>query len=168
MAPRSTILALLVIFAMPGAAVAGLLDLHSRSAGTNVDQIGKDVDELASLAKAHIDSVGLGTAMRDFQDNPWHREANGLHLWGVTVTGTHWFDAGHPEFVGLQVAEMSDIQGRYWAKMAVESATGEGPELFELLFPHPKSGKASRGFHQCFMLDDDQRVLCAGAFQDIE
>lgn len=165
---RLAFVVLAIIFASPTPAISGLLDLHGRSAGTDIERIAEDVRELAALAEAHIDEVGLGKAVRDFQEEPWIREANGLHLWGVTVGGTHWFDAGHPEFVGLQVSEMSDIEGRYWAKMVIDSATGTGPKLFEILFPHPRSGKAARGFHQCFMLDDGQRALCAGAFQDIE
>lgn len=152
----------------PAFALSSQFDLQSRSAGTDIDLIGQDVNELAALARNHIDEVGLGTAVRDFQDDPWKHEANGLHLWGVTVTGTHWFDAGHSEFAGLQVNEMSGIQGRHWAKMAIDSATGDGPKRFEILFPHPKSGKAARGFHECFMLDDGQRTLCAGAYQDIQ
>lgn len=157
-----------LMLALPTMAVSGVLDVYARSSGTDLERIARDVEELAVLAEAHIDNVGLGHAVRDFQEDPWIRKANGLHLWGVTTTGTHWFDAGHPEFVGLQVNEMSDIQGRFWAKMAIDSATGEGPKRFEILFPHPRSGKAARGLHQCFMLNDGQRVLCAGAFQDIE
>ncbi|MEM7042056.1 MAG: hypothetical protein AAF543_04515 [Pseudomonadota bacterium] len=165
---RIVSLACLLILAAPAVAFSGVFDIYGRSAGTDVEQIGRDVSELAALAEAHIDNVGLGNAVRDFQKDPWIREANGLHLWGVTITGTHWFDAGHPEFVGLQVNEMSDIEGRHWAKMAIDSATGDGPKRFEILFPHPRSGKAARGFHECFMLSDGQRALCAGAFQDIE
>ncbi|MEL6962259.1 MAG: hypothetical protein AAFO01_05840 [Pseudomonadota bacterium] len=161
-------LALLLMLSAPTAALSGVLDIYGRSAGTDVEKIGRDVSELAALAEEHINNVGLGTAVRDFRQDPWIREANGLHLWGVTVSGTHWFDAGHPEFVGLQVNEMSDIEGRHWAKMAIDSATGDGPKRFEILFPHPRSGKAARGFHECFMLTDGQRSLCAGAYQDID
>lgn len=164
---RIALVAAFLALAEPSAAFAGVLDIFGRDSGADLEGIGRDVSDLAVLAEAHIDNVGLGNAVRDFQERPWIREANGLHLWGVTVTGTHWFDAGHPEFVGLQVNEMSDIQGRHWAKMAIDSATGEGPKIFEILFPHPKSGKAARGLHQCFMLADEQRVLCAGAYQDI-
>lgn len=165
---RVASIALLFCMAMPSLAFSGVLDIYGRSAGIDLKKIARDVDELARLAEAHIKNVGLGNAIRDFQDDPWIREANGLHLWGVTVTGTHWFDAGHPEFVGLQVSEMSDIQGRHWAKMAIDSANGDGRKLFEILFPHPRSGNAARGLHQCFMLADGQRALCAGAFQDVE
>ena len=159
--------AFLLMLAAPAAAISGVLDVYTQSGGADREKIGRDVGELATLAKAHIDNVGLGTAMRDFQKGPWVREANGLHLWGVTVSGTHWFDAGHPEFVGLQVNEMSDIEGRYWARMAIDSATGEGERRFELLFPHPRSGKAARNIIQCFMLEDGERVLCASGFEDI-
>lgn len=165
---RIAYIALLLALTAPTVALSGVLDIYARSAGTDLNKIGQDVDELVALAEGHISDVGLGNALKDFQEEPWIREANGLHLWGVTVSGTHWFDAGHPEFVGLQVNEMSDIQGRHWARMAVDSAVGDGPKRFEILFPHPRSGKAARGLHQCFMLADNQRVLCAGAFQDIE
>lgn len=165
---RTAYVALLLLLTAPTAAISGALDIYARSSGTDLNKIGQDVSELAALAEMHIENVGLGNAIGDFQKAPWIREANGLHLWGVTVTGTHWFDAGHPEFVGLKVNEMSDIRGRYWAKMVIDSATGTGPKVFEILFPHPRSGKAARGLHQCFMLADGQRALCAGAFQDID
>ena len=164
---RYIVLAALVgAMILSGTGFAGVLDVYARSAGKDLTKIGRDVGELAALAESHIANVGLGKAIRDFQEDPWVREANGLHLWGVTVSGTHWFDAGHPEFVGLKVDEMSDIEGRFWAKMAIHSATGEGPSRFEILFPHPKSGKAARNIIQCFMLDDGERALCASAFED--
>jgi hypothetical protein len=167
MSQRFTFLALTIALFAPTAAFSGVLDIYGRSAGDNLVQVGQDVHELAAAAEAHIDNVGLGAAIRDFQEDPWVREANGLHVWGVTVKGVSWFDAGHPELVGLQVNDMSDIEGRHWAEMAIDSATGAGPKTFEILYPHPRSGKAARGLHQCFMLKDGQRVLCAGAFQDI-
>lgn len=164
----TTLIVAALLTASSTQAFSSVLDIYKRSAGTDIEKIGQDVRDLSTLAAAHIDEVGLGVAIRDFQTKPWIREANGLHLWGVTVDGVHWFDAGHPEFVGLQVSEMSDILGRRWASTIIASATGTGPKRFEILFPHPQSGKAARGFHECFMLEDGQRALCAGAFQDIE
>jgi hypothetical protein len=165
---RFPIFCLLILLAMTTGAMSGVLDIYGRSAGRDLAMIERDVHELATAAEAHIENVGLGNAIMDFQKDPWVRSANGLHIWGVTVKGMSWFDVGHPELVGLQVTDMSDIEGRHWARMAADSATGAGPRVFEILYPHPRSGKAARGLHQCFMLADEQRVLCAGAFQDIE
>jgi hypothetical protein len=163
---RTGFVALFLSLASSAVAYAGVLDIYERSAGKDIEKITQDVSEFAVLAEAHIDNVGLGNAIRDFQKDPWIRDANALHLWGVTMTGTHWFDAGHPEFVGLQVSEMSDIEGKLWAEMAVASATGEGPKSFQILFPHPRTGKAARNVIQCFLLEDGERVLCASAFED--
>jgi hypothetical protein len=148
-------------------AAAGVMDVFSRSAGTDLVRVEEDVVELATMARTHIDEVGLADAVEDFRAQPWVRDANGLHLWGVTVTGMSWFDAGHPDLVGLDVSGMSDIQGRPFQALAVSSADGTGDAIFEILYPHPKSGKAARGLHHCFMLEDGQRVLCAGAFEEV-
>ncbi|MGH1478101.1 MAG: hypothetical protein ACRBM6_05120 [Geminicoccales bacterium] len=82
-------MALFLSIAAPTAAFSGVLDLYERSAGTDLKRISHDVGELAALAESHIANVGRGTATRNFQEVPSIREANGLHLWGVTVSGTH-------------------------------------------------------------------------------
>jgi hypothetical protein len=147
-------------------AMASILELQSRSAGADLERIRADVDELVSLSRQHIEAVGLDVALRDFMRAPWARSANGLHLWGVTVDGISWFDAGHPDLVGLSVAGMADLEGRIWQALALASANGTGAVFFELLYPHPTTGQAARGLHRCFLLKDRQRVLCGGAFQD--
>lgn len=140
--------------------------IHARSAGADLDAVRRDVGELAALAEKHIGDKGLRQALKDFGTAPWVRDANGLHLWGVTVSGVSWFDTGHPELVGIDVSNITDIEGRFWAKLAVRSALGTGDKVFLLLFPHPKTGKSAVGFHSCFALEDGERVLCAGAFED--
>ncbi len=165
---RMVFTALALCLTAPVTASSGVLDVYGRSSGTDLEMIGRDVNELATLAEAHIENVGLGNAIRDFRKDPWMRPANALHLWGVTVDGMHWFDAGHPEFVGLEVIEMGDIEGRHWARMAIDAASGTGPRMFEILFPHPSSGRAARNLNQCFMLEDGRRLLCASAFEDVE
>ena len=77
-----------------------------------------------------------------------------------------WFDAGHPDVVGLRVSGMTDLEGRDWSRLAIESAQGSGERVFMLVYPHPQTMTAARSFHQCFLLADHQRVLCAGAFGD--
>ncbi|MEZ5930945.1 MAG: hypothetical protein R3F54_03170 [Alphaproteobacteria bacterium] len=141
---RCVILALMIVLATPMAAMSSVLDIYNRFAGEDLARVRQDVHELAAAAEADIDNVGLGNAIVDFQKEPWRRKANGLHIWGVKVDGMSWFDAGHPELVGLQVGEMRDIEGRHWADMAIQSTTGTGPRTFEILYPHPRSGKAAR------------------------
>ncbi len=153
-------------FAWSGPAAASILELHARIAGSDVARIQADVNELATLSENHIRAVGLHAALRDFMAPPWSRRSNGLHLWCITINGTSWFDAGHPDLVGLEVAGMADLEGRIWPDLALASAKGSGPAMFELLYPHPGSGQAARSFHRCFMLEDGLRLLCAGAFQD--
>ncbi|WP_417770088.1 hypothetical protein [Stappia sp.] len=140
--------------------------IHARSAGADLEALRRDVEELAVVAEKHIDDKGLRQALDDFRSAPWVREANGLHLWGVTVSGVSWFDTGHPELIGIDVSNITDIEGRFWAKLAVQSALGTGDKVFLLLFPHPHTGKSAVGFHSCFALEDGERVLCAGAFED--
>jgi hypothetical protein len=156
--------ALLLCGAAPAA--AGVTNLFERCAGSDLGRVRSDVEELAGLARQHIAAVGLRQAMQDFAGAPWKRHANGLHLWGVTRSGMSWFDAGHPDLVGLDVSGMTDIEGRNWWQLAIDSAQATGAVTFKLLFPHPESGRAAAGFHTCFLLDDQQRVLCAGAFAD--
>ncbi|WP_428696797.1 hypothetical protein [Stappia sp.] len=154
--------------AVPGARAdtGGIETVHARSAGPDLDAVRRDVGDLAVLAQKHIGEAGLRQALKDFSGAPWVRDANGLHLWGVTVSGVSWFDTGHPELVGIDVSNITDIEGRFWAKLAVQSALGTGDKVFLLLFPHPKTGKSAVGFHSCFALEDGERVLCAGAFED--
>jgi hypothetical protein len=158
--------ALLACSAAPAHAGADVRELHQRAAGADLGQLRADVEELADLARTHIAAIGLRQAVLDFSGAPWKRHANGLHLWGVTRSGMSWFDAGHPDIVGLDVAGMTDIEGRNWWRLAIASAEGSGEAVFKILFPHPESGRAAAGFHTCFLLDDQQRVLCAGAFED--
>lgn len=171
-------IAMLAAFAvLPGAALADsdpqqqtTLDaaaaLAGRTAGSDLERVRGDVVELANLARRHIDEAGLDTALKDFLSPPWTREANGLHLWGVTTDGVSWFDTGHPELVGIDVSNITDIEGRFWTQLAEASARGTGDEVFLLLFPHPRTARSAAGYHTCFMLDDDKRILCAGAFED--
>lgn len=168
--------ALSLLVALPAAAfaeadgalspVAAAEALHARTAGADLDLVRSHVVELAELARRHIDEAGLETALEDFRNPPWLREANGLHLWGVTTAGVSWFDTGHPELVGIDVSNITDIEGRFWTQLAVASALETGEKVFLLLFPHPKTAKSAIGFHTCFMLEDGERVLCAGAFED--
>lgn len=140
--------------------------LATRAAGADLELVRGDVVELADLARRHIDEAGLDAALKDFQSPPWLREANGLHLWGVTTKGVSWFDTGHPELVGIDVSNITDIEGRFWTQLAEASARGTGDKVFLLLFPHPKTARSAVGYHTCFMLEDDERILCAGAFED--
>lgn len=159
-------LAVAVASVLASSTYAGGVDqLHARDAGADIALVAQDVAELRELAQRHLETVGLAQAILDFSAAPWKRQANGLHIWGVTRSGISWFDAGHPELVGLDVSQMSDLDGRMWASLAVQSAA-DGAR-FELLFPHPTTGRAATGVHSCFLLDDAQRVLCAGAFEDV-
>ncbi len=163
---RHFIFILSLFLSISGAVRAdGIEALHARSAGAEMAMLQRDVELLRDLAQSHIDTVGLVQALNDFMASPWSRDANGLHIWGVTKTGISWFDAGHPEVVGLDVSQMSDLEGRMWANLATQSAAKNS--VFTLLFPHPRTGQAAQGVHSCFMLADGQRVLCAGAFEDI-
>jgi hypothetical protein len=108
----------------PGGAVGDVAHLFERAAGSDLSRVESDVEELAGLARAHLEAVGLGQAMVDFAAPPWRRHANGLHLWGVTRSGMSWFDAGHPDVVGLDVSGMTDIEGRNWWQLAIGSAEG--------------------------------------------
>jgi hypothetical protein len=151
------------------AAHAGTIEqLHEMSAGHDMAELRKQVERLARLAKAEIKARGVEAAMKAFRHAPWRRDANGLHLWGVTNAGLSWFDAGHPELEGLNVSEMSDLHGRKWARLAVASADGSGEKTFEITFPHPTFKSAARGLHNCFRVKKSDRVLCAGAFLDPE
>ena len=145
---------------------AGIDALQAGAAGTDGAAVRGDVQALAELARKHLRTVGLRQALEDFRSRPWQRDANALHLWGVTRSGMHWFDAGHPEIIGLDVSEMADIEGRVWFDMAIASAEGTGEAVFELLFPHPRHGRAARNLNRCFLLEDGERVLCAGAYVD--
>ncbi len=142
-------------------------ELARQSAGDDLDALTQHVQSLAVMAQRHIEEVGLARALLDFRAHPWKREANGLHIWGVTVTGMSWFDAGHPEIIGLDVRYMADLTGKIWWPMSVASANGEGDAVFEILYPHPNSLRAARGRHTCFPLKDGQRLLCAGAYEEL-
>jgi hypothetical protein len=141
-------------------------DLFARSAGDNLKQVCQDVEQMTELSQRYIKEKGLKQALIDFPHPPWKRSANGLHMWGVTLSGMSWFDAGHPDLVGLDVSGMTDIEGRNWWELAVASALGTGDSNFSIVFPHPKTARAATGYHSCFLLEDQQRVLCAGAFED--
>lgn len=140
--------------------------LMARSAGSDANKLRMDVKELAELAKAHVSDVGPSQAIDNFTDKEWTRLANGLHLWGVTLKGVSWFDQGHPELVGTDASIMTDIEGRFWADLARKSASGTGASMFTLVFPHPGTRRSATGYHTCFMMPDQTRVLCAGAFED--
>jgi hypothetical protein len=143
-------------------------DIHADPAGKDIDKLRLQVQRLADLAKAEIVASGVDAATKAFREAPWKRDANGLHLWGITTQGISWFDAGHPELEGLNVSEMSDLQGRNWSQLALNSANGSGQKIFEITFPHPTLKSAARGVHSCFQLERSERVLCAGAFLDGE
>ncbi len=152
------------------AAQAGLSDeiaaLHRERAGADMGVIRDHIGRLAVLARRRIAEIGLDQALDEFMKDPWRRTANGLHLWGVTRAGVSWFDAGHPELVGLDVSEMSDIEGRNWSRLAWESGAGTGARVFEILFPHPITLHSMHGLHECWLVGAGDRVLCAGAFED--
>ncbi|WP_029056918.1 hypothetical protein [Stappia stellulata] len=140
--------------------------LQARTAGSTLEDLRRDVVQLAVLARKFVADKGLVEALDAFKETPWRRKANGLHVWGVTVSGVSWYDVGHPDLVGIDVSNITDIEGRYWARLARESADGSGAEVFSLLFPHPETGLSARGLHTCFLLKDGQRILCAGGFKD--
>jgi hypothetical protein len=164
---RRLALGLLIAAGMAEAAEPGVKTLHAADAGADLTVAKDHAGALLKLARAHIAAVGLDRALKDFVATPWRRRANGLHLWGVTRDGESWFDAGHPELVGLNTIDMTDLAGNNWVRLGVASATGEGAAFFLLTFPHPETHRAARGWHTCFMLDDDHRLLCAGASEDL-
>ncbi len=164
-----TILAILFASLASTAANAGTVEkLYQTSAGHDLVKLRAQVEEMAHLAKAEVEAHGVDEATKAFRKSPWHRAANGLHIWGVTTQGISWFDAGHPELEGLNVSEMSDMHGRNWAQLALASADGSGDKTFEITFPHPTLKTAARGLHNCFKVKSSDRVLCAGAFLDGE
>lgn len=162
-----SVLATLAVSASGVPAAETIERLHARDSGSELEELQKDVVRLATLARKHIDAVGLAKALGDFKRTPWKRKANGLHVWGVTVSGMSWYDVGHPDLVGIDVSNITDIEGRYWARLAKGSADGSGKKVFSLLFPHPETGLSARGLHTCFLLKDGQRILCAGGFEDV-
>jgi hypothetical protein len=141
-------------------------DLHAGASGSDSQALEQDVTLLADLARWHIENVGDTQAIADFGAPPWTRQANGLHLWGVTRAGRSWFDAGHPNLVGINVSEATDIDGRYWSELARKSANGSGEKIFMIRYLHPVTRQSAFGYHTCFMLSDQVRILCAGAFED--
>ncbi|MEM8752233.1 MAG: hypothetical protein AAGF90_04585 [Pseudomonadota bacterium] len=151
-----------------GGAGDALYELHMSAAGDDLAVVRDHVKTLAHLSAAHVEEVGLDRAVEDFMKDPWRRDANGLHIWGVTRDGVSWFDAGHPELVGLDVSEMSDIEGRNWSRLAWTSGAGDGEDVFQLIFPHPMTSRAVRGLHTCYLVGEGDRVLCAGAFEDLD
>ncbi|WP_425087467.1 hypothetical protein [Stappia sp.] len=161
-----SVLVTLAVSAKDTSAAETIEDLYARDSQVDLEDLQKDVVRLATLARRHIDAVGLAEALTDFRQKPWKRKANGLHVWGVTVSGMSWYDVGHPDLVGIDVSNITDIEGRYWARLARESADGSGAKVFSLLFPHPETGLSARGLHTCFLLKDGQRILCAGGFED--
>ena len=55
-----------------------------------------------------------------------------------------------------------------WADRAVEAAMGTGDPVFEIVYPHPTTHMAATGLQSCVLMEDGERALCAGAFQDPE
>ncbi|SDU07749.1 hypothetical protein [Stappia sp. ES.058] len=157
----------LVISAQGSPKSGAIENLHARTAGLNSEALRRDVVELARLARRHVETEGLVVALDEFKRKPWKRQANGLHIWGVTMSGLSWYDVGHPDLVGIDVRNITDIEGRYWARLARESAEGSGARVFSLLFPHPETELSARSLHTCFLLKDGQRILCAGGFEDV-
>lgn len=166
---RKTVLAVMLAGLASVAARADTIEkLYESSAGNDMDKLRQQVEELAQLAKAEIGAQGIEAAKTAFRKAPWRRDANELHLWGVTSTGIAWFHAGHPELERLVVSEMSDLNGLSWPQLALASANGSGAKTFEITFPHPVRKIAARSLHQCFPVKASDRVLCAGAFLDSE
>jgi hypothetical protein len=166
---RKTVLTVMLAGLASVAARADTLEtLYQSSAGNDMGKLRQQVEVLAQLAKAEIDVQGIEAAKTAFRNAPWRRDANGLHLWGVTHAGVAWFDAGHPELERLVVSEMSDLNGLSWPQLALASADGSGEKTFEIIFPHPVLKRAAKSLHQCFPIKDSDRVLCAGAFLDNE
>jgi hypothetical protein len=162
-------IAIIILAGLASAAHAGTVEtLHQATAGNDIGKLRSQVEDMAKLAKAEIQAKGEQAAIESFRASPWRRDANGLHLWGVTTEGVSWFDAGHPELEGLNVSEMSDMYGRNWSQLALSSADGTGDKTFEIIFPHPTLKIAARGLHNCFFINDSDRILCAGAFLDGE
>ncbi|MEM7525005.1 MAG: hypothetical protein AAF360_14865, partial [Pseudomonadota bacterium] len=145
-------------------AIESIDELHAASAGADLSIIRQHISVLATLSSNHIEAVGLEAALENFMVDPWRRDANGLHLWGVTESGVSWFDAGHPELVGLDVSEMSDIEGRNWSRLAWWSGARQGETAFMTVFPHPTTKRAVRSLHTCYLVGAEDRVLCAGGF----
>lgn len=161
--------AAVLAIALAGAASAESIHaLHAKDAGADFNELRAHVEELAALAEEHVAEVGLAQALEDFRSPPWRRVANGLHVWGVDRDGVSFFDAGHPEMEGVDMSEMSDIDGRSWFRLAWASAGGRGDEIFMIVFPHPETYQAARSLGRCFALDDDRRALCSGGFVDSE
>ena len=166
---RKTLLAVMLAgLASVGARASTIETLYQSSAGTDMGKLKQQVEELATLAKAEIDAHGLEAAKTVFRNPPWRRDANGLHLWGVSSTGVAWFHAGHPELERLVVSEMSDLNGLSWSQLALASANRSGEKTFEITFPHPVLKRAAKSLHQCFPIKNSDRVLCAGAYVDSE
>lgn len=157
--------AALVLFATDAPALS-LGELATADAKDDLAVLETHVTGLLELARAHVDAVGLAQALADFDHPPWRRDANALHVWGLTLSGVHWYDAGHPELVGLNVTQMSDLEGVRWAELAVEAATGIGEPVFRIVYPHPSTHRAATGLQSCVLLTDGERALCTGAFED--
>jgi len=161
----SPIVAALLLVATDARAMT-LAELAEADAKDDLVVLETHVTGLLELAYAHVEEVGLAKALADFDNAPWRRDANALHVWGVTLSGVHWYDAGHPELVGLNVTQMSDLEGVRWAELAVEAATGAGDPVFRIVYPHPSSLRAATGLQSCVLLKDGERALCTGAFED--
>ena len=151
--------------ASPTAALT-LDEIATADAKDDLGVLETHVTGLLELAVAHIAEVGLAQALADFDHYPWKRAANALHVWGVTMNGVHWYDAGHPQLVGLDVTQMSDLEGVRWAERAFEAADGSGDPVFRIVYPHPETHRAATGLQTCTLLDDGERALCTGAFED--
>jgi hypothetical protein len=169
MALRTTILAVMLAVLANAPCHASTIDaLYKTTAGSDVAKLRQQVAELARLVEAEIEAQGVDAAITAFRQPPWRRQANGFHIWGVTRTGVDWFDTAFPEFEGLVVSDMSDLNGRNAYKLALASADGSGEKAFETHFLHPVLKTAAKGVEQCFPLKDGRRIVCAGAFLDNE
>lgn len=159
-----------ILAALAGTVVrAGTLDeLNRTAAAHDMAELRQQVEEFARLVNAEVGAQGVEAATEAFRTPLWRRQANGFHIWGVTTTGTDWLDTSYPEFENLVISEMSDLNGRYFAELALASAYGSGEKTFEVTFPHPSLKIVARGLEQCFPIKDSDRVLCAGAFLDSE
>ena len=86
-------------------APAYLSDEALALAAQNAETLESALD-IASRAKGPRALEGaarrLAKAPDDFKKKPWKRNANGLHVWGVTVSGMSWYDVGHPDLVAFK------------------------------------------------------------------
>jgi len=156
------ILFLSVFFATHGVA-SDINELHTQNSGSDLHKLEDESLKLLELAFEHIDRVGLGQALIDFRNSPWKREANQLHIWGMTDQKVDWYDAGHQEYEGISFDGVPDLNGLMFADEVLKHVHEEKPMITHMVFPHPVTTIPSDAMVVCkFLLDD--KHLCTGAF----